>query len=99
MLRAIDPLSAPVTLVVVTVTVQVAEGEPPTAAAVEITGVPVMFEVVSEKRLVVTPVTGSLNVTVQCSGPAFVGLVSARLMEDTVGGVLSIVSTSRVAIP
>ncbi len=43
------------------------------------------------KLAVPTLLTGSLNVTVQCSGPAFVGFGSARLIEVTVGAVRSIV--------
>ena len=38
-----------------------------------------------------TPVTDSENVTVQCTEEALVGLESDRLIEDTVGAVLSMV--------
>jgi hypothetical protein len=40
---------------------------------------------------VVTPVTGSLNVTVQVTLDALVGLAEPRTIEVTVGAVLSIV--------
>ena len=45
--------------------------------------------VTSVKSPVVTPVTLSLNVTVKCTLLAFVRLASARLMDETVGAVLS----------
>src|ERR687887_258002 len=51
------------------------------------------------KSLESTPVTDSLNVTVQCTDDAFVGLVSARLMDETVGVVLSTVYTWPVKLP
>ena len=41
------------------------------------------------KFAVVTFLTGSLNVTVQCSEDALVGFASARLIDDTVGAVVS----------
>src|SRR5437588_6361756 len=88
--RRIEPLLAPVAPVVAAVTVHVAEGAPPDAEAAEIEGaVPPRLLVVREKFPVPTLLTGLENVTVQCRGPAFVGLASARLMEDTVGAVLS----------
>ena len=46
------------------------------------------------KLLVVTPATDSLNVTVKSTLEAFVGLVPARLIEDTVGAAASISPTA-----
>ena len=86
----IDPAFVPVIPVVVTVTVHVAEGAPPLAVGVLIVGVPVVPLVVRPNRLAVTPLTGSLNVTVHDSGPEFAKeLAAVRLIEDTVGGVVS----------
>jgi hypothetical protein len=45
----------------------------------------------SEKFGIAIPVTGSSNVTVQATSAAFVGDASARVIETTVGAVLSIV--------
>src|SRR5437667_193917 len=90
--RPIEPLFVPVVPVVLTVTVQVADGAPPVATAVEITGaVPPVPLATRPKFPVVTLFTGFENVTVQCNGPAFVGFVSARLIELTVGAALSTV--------
>jgi hypothetical protein len=86
--RPIEPLFVPV---VATVTVQVAVGAEPTGVAEVIVGaVPVNPIVTNPKSPATTFFTGSLNVTVQCSGFAFVGFASARLIDDTVGGVVSI---------
>src|SRR5438105_15290764 len=88
--RRIEPLLAPVAPVVATVTVHVAEGAPPEAEAEEIEGaVPPRLLVVREKSPATTLLTGLEDVTVRCRGPVFVGLARARLIEDTVGAVLS----------
>ena len=89
--RPIDPLLVPVVPVVLTETVQVAEGELPEGVAEVIVGaVPPVPLVTSPKLPVVTPDTGSLKVTVHESGPAFtLELAPARLIETTVGGVVS----------
>ena len=47
--------------------------------------------VASVKSPVVTPVTLSLKVTVNCTLLAFVGLALTRLMDETAGAVLSMV--------
>jgi hypothetical protein len=47
--------------------------------------------VVSEKSAALTPVTDSLNVTVKFTVAALVGSASARMIDETVGAVLSIV--------
>src|SRR5947208_991737 len=52
-----------------------------------------------EKSAVPTPVTASENITVQCTLEALVGFASVRLMEDTVGFVLSTVYTCPVKLP
>src|SRR5262245_793704 len=88
--RPIEPLFVPV---VPTVTVQEAAGVPPTETAEAITGaLPLIPLRTRPKFPVPTFETGSLNVTVQCSGPAFAGLASVRLIDETVGAVLSIVT-------
>ena len=82
----------PVVPAAVAVTVHVAVGEEPTGATPVTAGVvpPVLLVMSGVKLLVATLRTGSLNVTVQRSVVAFVGLESARAIEDTVGAVLSI---------
>jgi hypothetical protein len=50
----------------------------------------------SEKFGIAIPVTGSSNVTVQATSDAFVGDASARVIETTVGAVLSIVYAAPV---
>jgi len=52
---------------------------------------PVTPLVTSAKSPVSTPVTVSLKVTVNCTLPRFEGVAVARLIEETVGAVLSIV--------
>jgi hypothetical protein len=76
--------------VVLTEMVQVALGAPPVAVADVIEGaVPPVLLGLKEKLLVVTPLTGSLKVAVQVSGPVFVGLVPAMFKEFSVGAVVS----------
>ena len=58
--------------------------------------VPVTPAGASAKSVASTPVTDSLKVTVKCTLAAAVGSASARLMETTVGAVLSIVKTAPV---
>ena len=55
-----------------------------------IAGEPDKPDATSEKLPLATPVTGSLKVTFQCAEAALVGEASARVIEDTVGAVLSI---------
>src|SRR5437870_10448563 len=74
-------------------------GRPVLALTVRVAPVPVMPVIDAEpaplpdneKFDVPTPVTVSLNVTVQLTVAALVGLGSARVIETTVGAVLSIV--------
>src|SRR5437762_1745530 len=98
--RPIEPLLAPVVPVVLAVTVQVADGAPPLATAeVRVGAVPPVLLVTRPKLVVATLLTGSLKVTVQVSGPAFVGFVPARLIELTVGAVESPSSSRIVPVP
>lgn len=86
----IEPLSDPVVPVVLAVTVYTA----PLPDSPEIDGaVPKTLLVTNPKSPATTPVTGSLNVTVHEGGPVFVGFFApaARLIELTVGGVVSTV--------
>jgi hypothetical protein len=53
----------------------------------------------SAKSLASTPVTDSLNVTVQETLVALVGDEMSRLIEETLGGVLSIVYAWPVKVP
>src|SRR5262249_40511891 len=99
-LRPIDPLFAPVVPTVVTLTVHVADGAPPVADGVPMTGVvPPIFDVASAKFDATTPFTGSENVSVKPNGPAFVGFVPDRLIDDSVGAVLSTLYTWPVKLP
>src|SRR3954470_22132649 len=91
-LRAIDPLFWPVTDVVLTETVHVADGAPPVAIGAAMPGDPLMLLVVSVKLLAVTPLTGSEKVTVHVSGFAFVGDEPLMLMLCTTGAVVSMTS-------
>ena len=85
-----DPEFVPVTPVVSTVTVHVAEGAPPLAVGALIVSVPVIPLVVSPKVPAFTVLTGSLNVTVHESGPELANALAAvRLIDDTVGAVVS----------
>jgi len=87
----IEPLFEPLVPVALAVTVHVADGAPPTATAVAIVGAfPPSPLVARPKFPVPTPVTGSLKVTVQWSGPAFAGFGSVLLRDETVGAVRSI---------
>jgi hypothetical protein len=88
----IEPLLLPVVPDVEAVTVQMLDGaEPDGATAVTVGEVPPRLLVTSGvKLLVVTFLTGSLNVTVQRNGFDFVGVASARTIEETVGAVRSI---------
>src|SRR5947207_14656457 len=76
----------PSPLPVLTVTVRV-EPLPPTP----VTEAPVTPVVVSTKSPFDTPLTASENVTVKLTLAALDGFASARVIETTVGGVLSIV--------
>ena len=60
---------------------------------------PVMPVGASAKSAVSTPVTLSLKVTVHCTLAALVGVLPTRLIELTVGAVLSIVKTGPVKFP
>jgi len=92
-LSPIEPAFVPVVPVVLTDTVQVADGAPPEAVAELIVGaVPPVPLVAKPKFEVDTPFTGSLNVTVHVSGPLLTTLLPpARLIDDTVGAVVSYV--------
>lgn len=82
----------PVVPDVLTATFHVADGAPPLAVAELIDGaVPPVPLVTSAKLPVVTLLTGSLKVTVQFTGVAFVGFASARLIDVTVGTAVSYV--------
>ena len=81
--------SVPLPVPVEAVTVYV---DPPAAPVTPvIAGVPPRPVLTSPKLPTPTPLTFSLNVTVQETVPALVGLGDARTIEDTVGGVRSIV--------
>src|SRR4051794_12606862 len=76
MFRPIEPALVPVVLVAFDVTVHVADGAPPTAVTEATVGaVPPVPEVVKPNRAETTLFTGSENVTVHDSGPAFAGFV------------------------
>src|SRR5438552_18823666 len=82
-LSPIEPALVPLVPVVETDTVQVAVGAEPEGVTELIAGaVPPRLEVTRPKFEVVTFETGSEKATVQVSGPAFVGLVEARLIEE-----------------
>jgi len=51
----------------------------------------IALSVVAVKSLASTPVTASVKVTVYCSLPALFGLVPSIAIDDTLGGVCSIV--------
>src|SRR5436190_18201336 len=55
-------------------------------------------EVARENDAAVTPLTGSLNVTVKLTLAAFVGFASARAIEVTVGAVVSTTIALRLAM-
>ena len=61
--------------------------------------VPPRLLVASAKLLTAAPLTGSLNVTVQCSGPLLRGFESARTIEFSVGAVRSTVHVNVAAAP
>jgi hypothetical protein len=88
----IEPLFWPVVPLVLTESVHVADGAPPAALA-EVTdgAVPPRLLVTSAKFEFVSPLTGSLNVTVHAKGFAFVGLAPAVVMLETEGAVVSYV--------
>ena len=88
-----EPLSMPVVPTVETATVSAVAGAGPPSGMAEVTvgAAPPRFAAVRPKLPVAMPMTGSLKVTVQFSGPEFVGLVPTRTIETTVGCVLSTV--------
>ena len=77
--------SVPLPEPVLAVTVRVA----PLPVTPVIAGVPPRPLFASAKSLGSTPVTGSLNVTVQLTLEAFVGFASARPIDETVGAPVS----------
>ena len=96
----IDPTLVPVTPATPTDTVHVALGDPPTADTALIVGVPVMPLRTVAKFEVATPDTGSENVTVHSKGPAFTACEApARVIESTVGRVLSTMTDCGGAVP
>ena len=91
-LRPMLPASVPVVPAVLALTVHVADGAPPDATADVTEGaVPPMFDVDRLKLLVVTPFTGSVNVTVHVNGLALVGLEPPRVIDETNGAAVSYV--------
>ena len=83
----------PVVPVVATVTVQVAVGAVLEGVTeLKVGAIPAVPDVTGGVKFAATTfLTGSLKVTVQCSEVAFVGFGSARLIEETVGAVVSTV--------
>ena len=96
----IDPVLAPVTPAMLTVTVHVALGAAPEGTTPVIVGVPVIPLAASPKFDTATPDTGSENVAVQVNGPAFTACEApARLIESSVGRVLSRMTVCGGAVP
>jgi hypothetical protein len=86
----IEPSFAPVVPAVDTLTVQVAVGADPDGVTELTVGAdPPVFCVVTPKFATATFETGSEKVTCQVSGPALAGFVPVRLIELTVGCVVS----------
>lgn len=87
----IEPALVPVVPVVLAVTVHVCAGAPPDATVEVIDGdAPAVPLVARVKLEFETPLTGSLNVTVHCKGPAFTDVEGpARTIEVVVGRVVS----------
>jgi hypothetical protein len=80
----------PVVPVADIVTVHVAVGaDPEGVAAVTDGAVPPVPDVAAAKFAAVTFVTGSLKITAQCSEAAFVGVASARFIDETAGSAVS----------
>jgi hypothetical protein len=96
----IEPLLLPVVPDVEAVTVQMLDGaDPDGATAVTVGEVPPRLLVTSGvKLLVVTFLTGSLDVTVQRNGFDLVGVASARTIEENVGAVRSITHEYEAAL-
>src|SRR5438132_3362651 len=94
-----EPLSAPVVLHVALPIFQVSDSALEAVALDTLGSVPPVWSVTRPKFVASTPETGSLKVTVQCSGPALVGLASPdlRSMETAGGGVGLKVSESVVS--
>src|SRR4051795_12109937 len=96
--RPIEPALPAVVPVVDAVTVHVLDGAEPKGVTVEIEGAePPRPLVTSAKLLVARFLTGSLKVTVQRSGLAFVGFGSVRTTDDSVGAPVSITQVYEAA--